>query len=474
MEFATEQEPKQTPSEKWGRMFWACGGAMMIFFFNGVAESHTAVLLPRLQEPDSPIHINPDQMTWIASLGIVGAPVSGVLCGPCVDYFGRKIVVQCYFIVCALGYALIGAASSVYEIYVGRLILSLGIGFEVAGIVYIAEVSTARMRSVLLSLTYSVLYGGGTLFAYVVGLSLPWNLGSAVFALACVLLFGYESFTPESPPYLVKNGHTDEAIAAFKRLGRSDDQIAQEIRILERKGEPRQQVEWRTFLEPTVWKPFLIISCFHFLQAVTGVWDTLYYTVDLVTNLGTQYDPYEVSLFLTVGRSLMASTAGVYFTTRVSRKMAAAVSTFSMAVSLFILAVYEKMYEFTSELERPYPLLPICALIGAVMASGAGFFFLPMLMSGEVFPLKVRGTTSGAAFFVGTGSMFLFLKLHVFLVTTLGVWGFYAMWTAASFITGFYSIFVLTETHGRELHEIENSYRSKKRKDTDIERTSQF
>ena len=44
---------------------------MMIFFFNGVAESHTAVLLPRLQEPDSPIHINPDQMTWIGQFSQV-------------------------------------------------------------------------------------------------------------------------------------------------------------------------------------------------------------------------------------------------------------------------------------------------------------------------------------------------------------------------------------------------------------------
>nr|XP_018916869.1 PREDICTED: facilitated trehalose transporter Tret1-like isoform X2 [Bemisia tabaci] len=412
------------------------------------------------------------KMVQSASLGIVATPLSSVLCGPCVDYFGRKIMVQCYYLVCALGFALIASANSVYQIYAGRLICSLGIGFEVAAIVYIAEVSTVRMRSVLLSLTYSVLYGGGTLFAYAVGLSLPWNLGSAVFALVCLILFGYESFVPESPSYYYKKGDTKKAIVAFTQLGRTEDQIAQEIKILEeRKTKTEQKVDWRTFIHPTVWKPFLIIAFFHCLQAFMGLWDELYYTVDLVTELDSAYDPFEVSFILTLSRFLVASTAGVYFTTRVSRKLAAAASSFSMAVALLVVAVYEKRYELTAKWERPYPLVPIVGLVGAVMASGAGMFFLPMLMSGEVFPLRVRGTMSGAVFFVGTGSMFLFLKLHVFLVTTLGVPGIYTMWTTACFVAGFFAVFVLTETHGKELHEIEDSYRSKKHRSTDIERT---
>lgn len=40
---------------------------MMVYFFIGVTESQSAVLLPQLKEKGSTIHVTPDEETWIGS-----------------------------------------------------------------------------------------------------------------------------------------------------------------------------------------------------------------------------------------------------------------------------------------------------------------------------------------------------------------------------------------------------------------------
>ncbi|CAH0387683.1 unnamed protein product [Bemisia tabaci] len=495
---------------------FACGGAIMIFFFNGVVEAHSAVLLPCLQEPDSPIQITKDQETWIASLGIFAAPLSAILCGPFVDYFGRKVVIQCYFLTSALGYGIIAAATSVIHLYIGRILCSLGVvltglslrmrltrvnasyapfplrhvhsmvfidvskrmkrgrqeGFEVAGIVYIAEVCTKRQRSLCMSLSYST-FTAGILFTYVVGAALPWNLGSALYALLCLLLFLYEWFTPESPPWLVKKGRSDRAVAELQRLGRTETAIAEEIKVLRLtcQEESNQRVEWHTFLQPTVWKPFLIIALFHFLQAATGMYDLLYYTVDFIDQLRTDYDSFKVSMGLAIGRFLMTSTVGSFFTTKVPRKLATAISGFSMGGTLLVAAYYEYLFDGVAPGQRPYTWLPILAVFASVMVSCAGVLHLPWMMSGEVFPLNVRGAMGGAVFFVGSWAMFVFLKYYIFFMETFKVTGTLLLCAAASIVTGLFGVFVLTETQNKTLQEVEDSYRRKPRKEIDVEKT---
>nr|XP_018897397.1 PREDICTED: facilitated trehalose transporter Tret1-like [Bemisia tabaci] len=459
-------------SEHYGKMVFACGGAIMIFFFNGVVEAHSAVLLPCLQEPDSPIQITKDQETWIASLGIFAAPLSAILCGPFVDYFGRKVVIQCYFLTSALGYGIIAAATSVIHLYIGRILCSLGVGFEVAGIVYIAEVCTKRQRSLCMSLSYST-FTAGILFTYVVGAALPWNLGSALYALLCLLLFLYEWFTPESPPWLVKKGRSDRAVAELQRLGRTETAIAEEIKVLRLtcQEESNQRVEWHTFLQPTVWKPFLIIALFHFLQAATGMYDLLYYTVDFIDQLRTDYDSFKVSMGLAIGRFLMTSTVGSFFTTKVPRKLATAISGFSMGGTLLVAAYYEYLFDGVAPGQRPYTWVPILAVFASVMVSCAGVLHLPWMMSGEVFPLNVRGAMGGAVFFVGSWAMFVFLKYYIFFMETFKVTGTLLLCAAASIVTGLFGVFVLTETQNKTLQEVEDSYRRKPRKEIDVEKT---
>lgn len=97
----------------------------------------------------------------------------------------------------------------------------------------------------------------------------------------------------------------DASTKSFLRLGRSHVGIVAELENLKLSSkEDDEKLEFKAFLEPTVWKPFVILSMYHIFQCGTGVYDILYYTVDFVESLGTSYDPLPVSILLSVARYL--------------------------------------------------------------------------------------------------------------------------------------------------------------------------
>nr|XP_018897433.1 PREDICTED: facilitated trehalose transporter Tret1-like [Bemisia tabaci] len=444
----------------WIRTLFAASGAMMVFVFTGVTEAQSAVMLPQLKKPDSYIRVGPDEETWIASLGILLAPPSGILVGPVIDAFGRKKGLLFFFLCMGLGFAVIACATEVYHIYIGRCICAFAVGLEVVAVVYLAEISTKRQRSGFFSMM-SVVFSGGVTLTYLIGGYLPWYIASAIFSAGCFAYFAVVCFAPESPAWLFKTGQIDASTKSFLRLGRSHVGIVAELENLKLSSkEDDEKLEFKAFLEPTVWKPFVILSMYHIFQCGTGVYDILYYTVDFVESLGTSYDPLPVSILLSVARFVTTATLGIYFTASVSRKFATAFSAFWMAVTLAGTGVYTYVYRDTTQ--KPYDWFPIVCMLINIVASALGVTSLPLLMSGEVFPLRVRGAMTGASFLIGLGALFVVVKIYAFCLQILQIWGLLFVYAVFSVLCVLLGVFLLPETQGKTLWEIEQGFLPKK------------
>ncbi|XP_072154995.1 facilitated trehalose transporter Tret1 isoform X1 [Bemisia tabaci] len=440
----------------WLRTMFAASGAMAVFVFTGVTEAQSAVMLPQLKQKDSPIQISADEETWIASLGILLTPVSAILAGPLVDAFGRKKGLQGFYIIIGLGFGVIASAKEVYQIYIGRCICAFAVGMEPIAVIYLAEISTKRQRSLLFSLM-AAMYSGGVTITYVIGGFLPWNVASAIFSLGCFAIFVVQCVTPESPAWLYKTNQVEASTESYLRLGRSHTNILQELESLGLSSQQRtEKFHIRAFLEPTVWKPFLILSLFHIIHCGAGIYDVLFYTVEFVETLGTSYDPLAVSIFTSVARFITNMTVGLYFTASLSRRFATIFSSFFMCLSLFVMGVYEYLYHDVSV--KPFDWVPVLFTVVSVVSCSTGLLSLPWLMPGEMFPLHVRGVMNGAAFLVGSACMFVTLKLYAFCMETLQIWGMLLMFAGFAFTGIFFGMFVLPETQGKTLYEIEQGF----------------
>nr|XP_018901761.1 PREDICTED: facilitated trehalose transporter Tret1-like isoform X2 [Bemisia tabaci]XP_018901762.1 PREDICTED: facilitated trehalose transporter Tret1-like isoform X2 [Bemisia tabaci] len=392
------------------------------------------------------------------------SPVSALFVGPFIDVLGRKKGLLFFYINMGLGFSIIACASKVWHIYLGRCICSFAVGLEVAAVVYMSETCPKELRSIILSISSATLTIGISI-TYVIGGYLHWALASAIFAVGCFVYVIIQALAPETPPWLFKQGFKDDATRSLQQLGRSPSGILREIKLLEISApEHTERLSIGTFLDPTIYKPFLIIFAFMFLQVLTGVYHIMYYTLNFVERLGTTYDSLQVSIIIALARMLANLTLGGYSTAFVSRKWATALSAGLGAIVLALAGAYEFLYRSVPVGQKPYEWVPIALVVVNIAASMIAVTPLPWLMGGEVFPLRVRGSMSGAVFVVGSAMMFFFIKIYEELMELLQIWGMLFFYAVASVVMVLFAVYLLPETQGKSLFEIEQGFLPKNKR----------
>lgn len=83
---------------------------------------------------------------------------------------------------------------------------------------------------------------------------------------------------------------------------------------------------------PNVWKPFLILLAFFALQQMSGIYIILFYTVNILKDIGIELNEYSASVGIGVIR-LFASIAGADLASSWGRKTLAFISGLGMAIS---------------------------------------------------------------------------------------------------------------------------------------------
>lgn len=105
--------------------------------------------------------------------------------------------------------------------------------------------------------------------------------------------------------------------------------------------------------------------------------------------------------------------------------------------------------------ENKYLWIPLTLLIMSALLSHLGIRLIPWMLIGEVFPSTVRSVASGLS--GGTGYVFGFLanKLFLRMIGTLTLPGTFALYSAISLCGALILYFILPETEGYSLVEIE-------------------
>ncbi|ENN83047.1 hypothetical protein YQE_00580, partial [Dendroctonus ponderosae] len=144
---------------------------------------------------------------------------------------------------------------------------------------------------------------------------------------------------------------------------------------------------------------------------------------------------------------------------RVGRKTLCSFSSFGMTLSVLILGLYIKYYEINADEERILTLLPLFCIIFNVLFSMIGMLPIPWILVGEMFPLRVRPIMAGVVIAIAQCFIFICVKLYNNMIDVLGFSGTIFTFFAASALTMLYAKYVLPETRGKSLDEIEAHFR---------------
>ncbi|XP_069699239.1 facilitated trehalose transporter Tret1-like isoform X2 [Periplaneta americana] len=434
-------------------------------------------------------------MTIPSSIASIATPIGCLLCGPCLDRFGRRVTLLALNVPFMLGWltlAFIPSPVSTPLLYLGRILTGLGTGMaSIPACVYIAEVSDHAWRGMLVTWP-SIGISAGILVVYILGALLKdnWRLVAGLSA-AFPIITGVATLLVlrESPMWLMSKGRDAEAARSLQWLrksGSKDTPDSIQIELNSLRAEPNaadgteasnQTSDKRGVCEslallkmPQAWKPLFILNGYFFFQQFSGIYVVVYYAVDIILQAGVSIDEYVGTVLLGVVQ-LLAGIGVSFALTRCGRRPMSLLSGVGMTVCMIGLAVYLQIVPNGSETALQHQQLstiPFVLLLVYVVAGAIGFHTLPWAMLGEMYPPLVKGVAGGLTTCLAYLFSFAALKMYPSLLqlfggdaanpktsSSEGVFYFYGV---VSLLATLFVLVYLTETHRKTLQEIEQEF----------------
>lgn len=244
----------------------------------------------------------------------------------------------------------------------------------------------------------------GMLVAFALGVFLQWR----TIAWLCIVLPTLTLLTiaiiPETPIWLVRNGHIEKAlksltwlrgnkIFALNELNQLTTRFEDEKLIEKQQNGPAQSF-WTICATKAVYKPTIIVFLFILFFNVSGTYLIVTYAVDIIADM--KFPLVEKST-ATVIMSVIRLTVTIMFCwlfIHVSRRKIYLMAGIGSTLSTTTLA----FYIFANFSNAVDPVTDMCikgALMTMYVATNTGFQIAPGFMIGELLPAKVRGRVAG-------------------------------------------------------------------------------
>jgi len=451
---ATSNPPAQ--AEQAGFVFAAAAfaalGGLLFGYDTGVISG--ALLFIRTQ-----FALSTTDQGLVVSVVLVGAAVGALTGGRLADRFGRRSMLLVTALIFVAGALVCAFTPSLAVLVLGRLIVGLGIGFATSTVpVYISEVSPPQARGWQVSL-FQLAITIGILLAYVIDYAFAqsggwrWMLGLAVIPGA-VLGLGMVRM-PESPRWLAEHNEPDEARKVLARI-RGGRNIDSEWRDIQNTlAETHERGRFSDLLSPSVRMALVIGIGLAIFQQVTGINTVIYYAPVIVQSAGISSASGAILATAGIGLvNVLMTIVAMWLIDHAGRRPLLLVGIAGMIASLAVLGF---VFRMPSGGTLAWVAVVTLMVYVAAFAISLGPIF--WLLIAEIYPLRVRGIAEGTAAGFNWASNFVvsytFLRLLELLGASLTFWA-YAVLAIASWL---FSYYLVPETKGRTLEEIERSFR---------------
>ncbi|KAG5887086.1 hypothetical protein JTB14_018255 [Gonioctena quinquepunctata] len=391
----------------------ACVLANTIVIQVGINMAFSAVLLPQLNETKSDIDISKAQSSWIASIVTIALPAGALVVGPLMDKFGRKKVCLLASLPFTVSWLMHYYATTVWHIYIARVIAGFCGGLTTVSLVYVSEISHPQLRPMLLNLN-SVFVTFGILLTCLCGLWFSWRTMAFLYFCIVIIVSGVISFLPESPHWLTvfKNDAQGTAkslswIYNNNLIFEHEFQRISNSKIHKTEKDSKKSIlqllkdDLNMYREPMVYKPFIILMVIFIFQQMSGAYAIVFYAVDLFREIGGRFrnslNEYVALALLGTIRFVM-SIISVLISKKVGRRPLMFISALGMSVTSLVAGLYmcltlvpKDVYEemnITKDLSHKN--VTLYCILGYTCFSSLGYFVIPWTLIGEILPVKVR------------------------------------------------------------------------------------
>ncbi|XP_076244658.1 solute carrier family 2, facilitated glucose transporter member 8 [Calliopsis andreniformis] len=441
----------------------AAAAANLAIVSAGAMMGWTSPILPKLSKnlEDNPLGrtITTEENSYIGSLVALGAAVGSFLAGYLSERWGRKKTLLSSVAPFLVGWALIASAKHVGQLYAARLILGIAMAFAFTVVpMYCGEIAETSVRGALgsfLQLFITV----GLLYSYAIGPYVSYVAFWIVCAIIPVIFFACFIFMPESPYYLLKIGQREEAVAALAKLrGKSAASVQKEADEMQAAVEEAFRNEASVADLFTVKANFkaLIYTCLlASFQQLSGINVVLFYMEDIFISAGTSLSTSIATIIVGVVQ-MLASCVTPLVVDRLGRRILLVFSGIGELVTLGALGVYFYLQDHEHADVSSISILPVISLVIFISTYSVGWGPLPWTVMGEMFASNVKSKASGITVCACWLLAFFITKFSSDLQVAFGNFTLYWVFGVFCVISVLFAVFILPETKGKTLQQIQN------------------
>ncbi|KAF5296157.1 hypothetical protein FQA39_LY12611 [Lamprigera yunnana] len=440
--------------------FTFCAGSLNVLS-SGLHLGWPSPSLPHLLNSTSTIGLSNDEGSWIAVFFFIGN-----ICGPVVstftlDVIGRKTSIILTSLPIFAAWLIIYFASSVLEFYIARFMAGLADGMIFCCMpLYFAEISDPAIRGLLLS-GMTVMYLLGVFLINLVGSF--WTIANVVVACSSVSILSIILciFIPESPHFHLMRHNLNKAKSSLQKLSGNQNVDETLNLMIEVEAKQNKKSRMNLFTVKSCRRSLFILVALRVVQQFTGVSGILFYIHSLFEQTGANVSPVVfVSVYYSL--QLVFSVVNAILVDKLGRRPLLITSVASVILALCIISTYFSLANLTSIDLSSSSWVAIGGFFLFIMGYTIGLHSIPILFSGELFPLEVKtfGVCVLDVFYGLTATAVS--KFFQFTKDEYGIHVPFITFTICTLIGLPFVLFCVPETKNKSLEEIQTTISLKK------------
>ncbi len=397
----------------------------------------------------------------VVSSVLVGSLFGAVAGGMLADRLGRRkllIATAAVFVLGAMGAAL---APTTAWLIAARVLAGVAIG--VASFVaplYISEIAPVAIRGKLVSINQVALTSGIVIsylvdYAFAGAQAWRWMFAMAVIPATA---FGIGLlFIPDSPRWLAARGHADRAEVVLKQI-RPPEQVEAELGDIQ-KSVAKQKGNWSELLSPLLRSAMIVGVGLAIAQQLTGINTVIYYAPTIFKFAG--FSSASVAILASVGVgvvNLALTLVAMQLIDRVGRRPLLLTSLAGMTLGLLVLGLAFSLPRLSGSLGW----IAVASLMVYVGSFAVGLGPVFWLVLSEIYPLRIRGRAMGVGTVTNWGSNLVVAVSFLTLTRVMGKAATFWLYAGISIGAWLFAFFMVPETKGKSLEEIEAYMRAGK------------